>query len=301
MGATPRRARRCWPAIRIWPSAFPASGTWRGSRRRRACWPARPRPACRSWCSAITATSPGPSPPPAPTCRTSSWRRQPARTSTRHRTAHAIHRARGADQGPRPAPDEVLTVRETRHGPVISDLTSQDGPITRRADGQSGAGQHRRRRPARAQPRADDVEEAGKAAADDHLAGAEPAGRRPRQIALYVTGRVPVRRAGDGAAPVPGDGSHDWTGWASGEQLPHHVTPQSGRLVNANERIAPPDFPGVPWPRLVRRLARHTHPRACSSRSDKLTAADFARMQIDVHSAFARADAARALLRAAHR
>ena len=27
-------ARRCWPATRIWRSAFPASGTWRGSTRR---------------------------------------------------------------------------------------------------------------------------------------------------------------------------------------------------------------------------------------------------------------------------
>ena len=60
---------------------------------------------------------------------------------------------------------------------------------------------------------------------------------------MFVTGRVPIRRAGDGAAPVPGDGSHDWIGWASGDQLPHYVAPASGRLVNANERIAPPDFP----------------------------------------------------------
>ena len=64
-----------------------------------------------------------------------------------------------------------------------------------------------------------------------------------QRIALYVTGRVPIRRAGDGSAPVPGDGSHDWIGWASGEQLPHSSRPTSGRLVNANDRIAPPDFP----------------------------------------------------------
>ena len=42
---------------------------------------------------------------------------------------------------------------------------------------------------------------------------------------------------------MPGDGSHDWIGWASGDQLPHYVSPASGRLVNTNERIAPPDFP----------------------------------------------------------
>ena len=85
--ATPPPARRCSPATRIWHSAFPASGTWRGSRHRTACWPAPPRPACRSWCSATTARSPGPSPPPAPTCRTCSSKRRLAMASTRLPTA----------------------------------------------------------------------------------------------------------------------------------------------------------------------------------------------------------------------
>ncbi len=97
---------------------------------------------------------------------------------------------------------------------------------------------------------------------------------------------MPIRRAGDGAVPVPGDGSHDWIGWASGDQLPHYVSPESGRLVNTNERIAPPDFPvflGRDWfgdwrARRVRQLL---------DASDRHTAADFARMQTDVVSSFA--------------
>ena len=103
------------------------------------------------------------------------------------------------------------------------------------------------------------------------------------RIALYVTGRVPIRRAGDGSAPVPGDGSHDWIGWASGEQLPHIVAPASGRLVNANDRIAPPDFPvflGRDW----FGDWRAARIRELLARSDRHTAADFARMQVDVHS-----------------
>ena len=46
------------------------------------------------------------------------------------------------------------------------------------------------------------------------------------------------------------DGAHDWIGYASGDQLPHIVSPPSGRLVNANERVAGPDFPvfmGKDW------------------------------------------------------
>ena len=69
--------------------------------------------------------------------------------------------------------------------------------------------------------------------------------------------------------------------------FPHIVAPASGRLVNANERIAPPDFPvflGRDWfgdwrARRIRELL---------DRSDRHTAADFARMQVDVHSNFAR-------------
>ena len=183
-------------------------------------------------------------------------------------------------------PDQMLTVRETRHGPVISDLLRPQRPDPGRGDGQPGARQHRRRRPARAQPgaRCGRRRQGGR---DDHLAGAEPAGGRPQRIALYVTGRVPIRRAGDGSAPVPGDGSHDWIGWASGEQLPHIVAPASGRLVNANDRVAPPDFPvflGRDW---FGDWRATPHPRA-ARRSDRHTPADFARMQVDVHRDFAR-------------
>ncbi len=132
-----------------------------------------------------------------------------------------------------------------------------------------------------------DVEAAGKAAALITAPVQNLLVADRERIALYVTGRIPIRRAGDGAAPVPGDGSHDWTGWASGEQLPHFVAPASGRLVNANDRIAPADFPvflGRDWfgdwrARRIRELL---------DQSDRHTAADFARMQVDVRSVFAR-------------
>ena len=110
-----------------------------------------------------------------------------------------------------------------------------------------------------------DVDAAGKAAAMITAPVQNLLVADRERIALYVTGRVPIRRAGDGSAPVPGDGSHDWIGWASGEQLPHIVAPASGRLVNANDRIAPPGFPGLPRPRLVRRLARRAASASCSA------------------------------------
>jgi penicillin G amidase len=182
-------------------------------------------------------------------------------------------------------PDVLLTVRATRHGPVISDLQGHSGPIlavsmANLAPGNTAA------TGLFALNHAKTVQQAGAAAAEITSPVQNLLVADRQTIGLFVTGRVPIRRAGDGAAPVPGDGSHDWIGWASGDQLPHYVSPASGRLVNTNERIAPPDFPvflGRDWFGDWR--ARRA--RTLLGDSDRLTTADFARMQTDVVSAFA--------------
>jgi penicillin amidase len=184
-------------------------------------------------------------------------------------------------------PDQLLTVRETRHGPVISDLEGAQRPIlavsmaSLMPGNMAAAG-------LLALNRAHTVAEAGAAAAEITAPIQNLTVADKQQIALFVTGRIPIRRAGDGAFPVRGDdGAHDWIGWASGDQLPHVVAPTSGHLINANERVAPPDFPvfmGRDWfgdwrARRIRELLAAT-PHA--------TAADFARMQLDTVSPFAR-------------
>lgn len=145
----------------------------------------------------------------------------------------------------RGAPDDMLHVRETRHGPVISDLGDSGlsgqivalsmanlAPGDMAADGLLALN------------RAGTVAAAGVVAARitspiQNMLVADRDG-----IGLFVTGRVPVRRSGDGAFAARGDdGSHDWIGWSQGTDLPHYVAPPSGRLVNANERVAPEDFP----------------------------------------------------------
>jgi penicillin amidase len=181
--------------------------------------------------------------------------------------------------------DRVLTVRETRHGPVISDLVDAQQILAvsmanLAPDNTAAAG-------LLALNQATNVDEARAAAAmiTSPVQNLLVADRE--RIALYVTGRVPIRRAGDGSAPAPGDGSRDWIGWTSGDQLPHYVAPESGRLVNANDRIARPDFPvflGRDWfggwrAQRIRQLL---------DSSDTHKVADFARMQVDVHSLFAR-------------
>jgi penicillin G amidase len=136
---------------------------------------------------------------------------------------------------------------------------------------------------------ASDVAQAGKAAPGiaspvQNLMVADRTG-----IALFVTGRVPVRASGDGSRAVPGaDASHDWTGWASGEALPHYVAPASGHLLNANDRIAGPEFPvflGRDWYDDDRARRIRTLLTAPGQRS----AADFAAMQLDATSVPAQA------------
>ncbi|MGZ4131515.1 MAG: penicillin acylase family protein [Actinomycetota bacterium] len=57
-------------------------------------------------------------------------------------------------------------------------------------------------------------------------------------IALQVTGLHPVRRAGDGLAPAPGDtDDHAWDGWVPLDELPREVDPARGFIVTANDGL----------------------------------------------------------------
>ncbi len=182
----------------------------------------------------------------------------------------------------------IITIRETRHGPVISDLNrAKDGP-TLAVEMASLAPDDTAADGLLALNEADSVTAAGRAAALISTPVQNLLVADASDIGLYVTGRVPIRRSGDGAAPVDGaSGRFDWTGFASGPALPHYVNPPSGRLVNANERIAPRDFPVFmgrdqygDWRAVrIRQLL--------DAGGDKLVPADFARMQVDDVSTFA--------------
>ena len=142
----------------------------------------------------------------------------------------------------------TLRVRETRHGPVISDLDAPQG----RPDGTVLA-------VAMANLAPGDTAAAGLLALNGarSIAEARDAARlitspsqnlmvadRSGAIAMFLTGRTPIRRSGDGSMPAPGwDGSADWTGFLPFDALPHVERPASGVLANANNRIAPPGHP----------------------------------------------------------
>jgi penicillin amidase len=186
---------------------------------------------------------------------------------------------------------EVLRVRETRHGPVISDLDPAEAPqghvlavaMANLAPEDTAATSLMRLN------RATSVAEARGAAAlfsspPQTLLVADAAGR----IAQYLVGRTPIRASGDGSLPARGwDGGMDWQGFVPFDAMAHVEDPESGQIANANSRPAPAEHPvflGRDWYGDWR-LRRIRELLAARPRHD---AAGFAAMQNDVVSLLAR-------------
>jgi penicillin amidase len=147
------------------------------------------------------------------------------------------------------APPETFTVRETRHGPVISDIYDNLTKI---------AGKNHVVALAATSLRKDDMTplalyKFNKAqdwqsfrdaarhfhAPQQNISYADTAGN----IGFIAPGRVPVRRSGQGRQPVPGwTGAFDWTGFIPFEALPQAYNPVAGTIVNANHRIVPDSY-----------------------------------------------------------
>lgn len=193
------------------------------------------------------------------------------------------------------AAEVPIVVRETRHGPVVSDI---DPGLAARA----GAGRVIALQAAAL--RADDrtieaVFSLNRAHDWDGFVAALRDFHAPQQnisyadvdgnIGFLAPGRVPIRTAGSGALPAPGwTGTHDWRGFIPFDQLPRALNPRSGRIVNANHRVAPDGYPyhlgqgGAPGYR-----ARRIH-ALLDGVGRPYTTADAAAMQTDSVSLAAR-------------
>ncbi|WP_144185013.1 penicillin acylase family protein [Elioraea rosea] len=142
----------------------------------------------------------------------------------------------------------TMRVRTTRHGPVLSDLDPTPGmpnghvlavAMTALQPGDGAAGALHRLNRARSFEEAE-AAVSGIGAPQQNIVIADRVGR----MGMLLPARLPIRRAGDGSFPAPGwDGSHDWTGFAPREALPRFIDPASERIVNANNRVVPDDFP----------------------------------------------------------
>jgi penicillin amidase len=194
-----------------------------------------------------------------------------------------------------------LTVRSTRHGPVITGaLAAADAALPpgaqagyvlalRWASLESGGGTLSA---FRAMNRAADTRQferalRGVTAIVQNVVFAGDDGH----IGFRVAGRVPLRRADNdlhGLVPSPGwDERYDWQGWIAPDELPRVVDPPQGFVVTANQKITPPGYPGyitMEW-RAPFRARRIEQLLQAEPRHD---VASFERIQGDVTSLAAR-------------
>ena len=149
--------------------------------------------------------------------------------------------------------DVELTVRETRHGPVISGLASVEKgfkqPQFALALRWSALEPNDTTIAAiRALNKARNIDQAEQALAQFQIVTqsaliADVDGR----IGMSVTGRIPMRdRANDlhGLVPAPGwDARYDWRGYLPLDQAPKTRDPAGGSLVTANHKVVPSTYP----------------------------------------------------------
>lgn len=85
---------------------------------------------------------------------------------------------------------------------------------------------------------------------------------RRGNIGYLAAGRIPVRKNGEGALPVPGwTDEYEWTGFVPPEDLPSGWNPPSGYVVSANNNPVGPKYPYF-----------ISHDFASSARANRITA-----------------------------
>ncbi|MFI6980562.1 penicillin acylase family protein [Embleya sp. NPDC050154] len=157
--------------------------------------------------------------------------------------------------------DRQITVRTTRHGPILTDVSDEledvgkDAPIPdpspQREEGFAVALRWTALDPGTSM---DALFQLDKAQNWNDFRAALKNFDVPSQNAIYADveghigyqapGKIPVRRSGDGRWPVYGwDPKYDWVGTIPFESLPNVYDPQDGYIVTANNAVTSPAYP----------------------------------------------------------
>ncbi len=201
-------------------------------------------------------------------------------------TRNEIIKVEGAD-------DITLTVRRSRHGPILSDAPALEWTNQTQVLSLAWPGLDEDDGTAAALYRINRAHNA------DELLTAAAGFGSPMQNILYAdtqghvgfiaAGRMPTRKKLNAASqmPAPGwTGEYDWTGYLSVDSLPQTVDPKEGWIATANNDIRPPDyahFLGAHWeePYRYNRIAE------LIEATPKHTADSLAAIQLDEKSAAA--------------
>ena len=193
---------------------------------------------------------------------------------------------------------ETLTLRRTRHGPVMPPGADLDfSSVTPAGHAVALAwtaltAEDRALDAALALMRAGSIEEA-EAGLSGHVAPAQNVVMADAQgVGMVVAGAVPLRSAESRTrGRVPSLGwlpENDWQGMMAREALPRAIRPRSGAVANANNRTTNAPFPehlGFDWapPYRIRRIAQRIGDREFHTRDS------FMELQTDIVSDMARA------------
>ncbi|MER3479812.1 MAG: penicillin acylase family protein [Meiothermus sp.] len=183
------------------------------------------------------------------------------------------------------APDVGLTVRESRYGPVISDVVKVAGtkplalrwtaldPEDRTIEAFLGLGEAKNWAEFKAAL-------SHYNAPSQNFVYADVDGN----IGYMAPGKFPIRKPGhSGYMPVPGDGNWDWQGYLPQEEWPQVYNPKEGFIVTANNKVTAPGYPhtiSLEWeePYRAERI------RQMILAKDKLSPEDMIAMQQDQKS-----------------
>jgi penicillin amidase len=149
-----------------------------------------------------------------------------------------------AVRGAEPA---TLTVRGTRHGPVLSDVLPDgtvDGGYVLALQTTYLGGDDKTAAALWGIDRAEDWT-GFRAALADFAAPPQNTvyGDSGGTIGFIVPGRIPIRKKGDGWMPAPGwTGDYDWQGYVPFTELPQATNPASGHFASANDKIVPDTY-----------------------------------------------------------
>ncbi len=145
---------------------------------------------------------------------------------------------------------ETLTVRQSRHGPIISDILDTSA----QSAGKNAVMALSATYLEPGDQTADTFYQINRAQNWDQFVTALKNFQSPQSnflfadtkgdIGFIAPGLVPIRKGGWGLVPSPGwDGETDWNGFVPFEELPILLNPQSGRIVNSNNPIMDENYP----------------------------------------------------------
>ncbi len=183
--------------------------------------------------------------------------------------------------------DIILEVRNTHHGPIISDIRDDVKDVL--------ALKWSQQEPSRILQsvvllnQAQNYEEFREAlrywdVPSQNVIYADTEGN----IGYQTPGLIPIRRNGGGEVPVPGwTGEYEWVGWIPYEELPALFNPEQGYIVTANHAVVNEDYPyfiNRDWANGDRGQRITELINAEIGRGGNITLKDLARIQFDSKS-----------------